>query len=140
MIEYVNFHTVATLLTALALGGMVFFSFCVAPATFRTLGRDGAPPLISAFFRLYYPYVALTSAVAAALIYYRGEAVLLAAVALIAVFGHFVIRPAIERLRAGRKAGEAGASRKFGLLHGLSMILNLLQIGILIYVFFILIH
>lgn len=140
MIEFINFHTIATFLTALALGGMVFFSFLVAPATFRVLGRDGAPPLISAFFQLYYPYVALTSAIAAALIFYRFEAILLAGVAVIAVFAYFVIRPAIEGLRARRLAGDAAASRKFGRLHGLSMVANLLQIGILCYVFFILIR
>jgi hypothetical protein len=135
MTDYFNFHTIATLLTALALGGMVYFSFLVAPTTFRVLGRDRAPPLISAFFRLYYPFIAITTAAAAALIFYRGEAVVLALVAAVAVVGLLAIRPAVERLREGRKAGDDAATRKFRQLHGISMILNLLQMAALFIVF-----
>lgn len=140
MTEFVNFHTAAAFLTALALGAMVFFSFFVAPATFRILGKEGAPPLISAFFGLYYPYITGTTALAAGLIYYRSEALLLALVAAISLVGQFAIRPGIERLRPGRQSGEPGAMRKFGQLHGLSMVLNLLQIGILIFILIILIR
>jgi hypothetical protein len=135
MTDYVNFHTLATLLTALALGGSVYFSFLVAPVTFRKLGKEAAAPLISAYFRLYYPYLAGTTAIAGGLLFYRSEALVLWAIAAASLFGLLVIRPAVENLRAGRQAGEPAATRGFRQLHGLSMALNLLQIIALIWIF-----
>ena len=136
MTAYLNFHTVAAGLNALVLGGMVLLTFVVAPTVFRILDRDLAGALMGAVFRLALPVFAAASIGAALLLFYRFDAVLLGANGAIFLLSWMGLVPLVESLRAARAAGEAGAARRFRLLHGASQLLNLGQLALSAFVFF----
>lgn len=136
MVDYVNFHTVAAFLVALLVGGMAFFAFVVTPIVFRALGRAEAPRLLTPLFAVYYRVMALLAAGAALPIFYRWESKLLWALSAGFVFADFVLRPRIEALRAARAAGDRAAARRFGALHGVSVLLNLAQLAAVVLIFF----
>lgn len=130
MTTYLNFHTGALFLTALVVGGMVFFSFVAAPTAFRALGSEHGGRYIRAVFPLYYRTMLACSLGAAILVYYRIDGWLLALVAGLFLFADVVLRPAINRYRDAHLAGDARARTPFRWLHGLSMLVNLVQLGI----------
>tara|TARA_A100001037_G_C15151719_1_gene639720 strand:+ start:4638 stop:5060 length:423 start_codon:yes stop_codon:yes gene_type:complete len=134
--DYFTFHTVATTLVALALGGMTFFSFALTPSLFLHLDKEVAGPLLGNLFPTYYRLIAAVSLIAAFLIWYRWEAWALGGIVLTSVIAWLYLVPAIERLRPGREAGGAEATSRFGQLHGLSVVLNLAQIAVLFVIFF----
>jgi hypothetical protein len=84
---------------------------------------------------VYYKVMAALTGLAAALIYYRGEAWALAAVCALFVLGWIFLLPLVERHRAGRAAGEEAATRSFRRLHRMSVIVNMGQIVVLLVVF-----
>jgi hypothetical protein len=135
MVQYVNFHTLAILFTGLALGGMMFFSFVLAPLLFRKLGSETAAGFMRSAFPVYYKVMAALTGLAAVLVYYRGEAVALAIVCGLFVLGWLILLPAVERHRAGRAAGEPAATAAFRRLHRFSVFVNLGQIIVILVVF-----
>ncbi len=136
MVEYINFHTVAAFLNALMLGAMSFFTLALAPVVFRALEREQAARLLSSLFPLYYRVLLVCATAAALLIFYRWESWVLWAVAALFLLADLVIRPRIEALRAARAAGDERARRRFGLLHGASFGINLVQLAAVVVVFF----
>ena len=135
MFQYVNFHTGATLFTGLALGAMMFFSFILAPLLFRRLGVETAATFMRGAFPVYYKVMAALTGLAAALVYYRGEALVLAATCALFVLGWLFLLPLVERQRAGRAAGDEAATRAFRRLHRMSVFVNMAQIVVLLVVF-----
>lgn len=135
---WLNFHTVALLCLALALGGGVFFTFAITPVLFRRLGREQAGDIVGLLFPGYFKALAGLNAVAAVLLFYRTEAWVLGGVALAFLFQDLLLRPAIERARPGRRAGEAAATRRFRRLHALSAVLNLAALLTMLGLFFLL--
>lgn len=127
MLAYLNFHTLAAFAAALVVGGMSFFSFAVAPVAFKSLGRERAGEFLSLAFPVYYRAMAACSLIAALLIYYRWEAAAFAVQGAVFLALDFVLRPRIEALRPGRRAGEPAAVRAFARLHGASVLVNLAQ-------------
>lgn len=138
MVEYLNLHTGASLLTALALGGMVFFSFVVAPLLFKQLGVQTAAAFMGKAFPVYYRITALLTGTAGLLIYYRSVALALWAVCALSLISWLVLLPLAERQRPGRAQGDPIATRRFRSLHRLSVVINLAQIVVLLIVFVIL--
>ncbi len=136
MTEYVNFHTVAAFLNALVLGSMVFFAAVVTPVAFKALEQPGRSAYLRALFPLYYRVLAAASALAALFIWYRVEAIWLGLNAAAFLAADQLIRPRIERHRAGRERGDAADTRAFRRLHRLSVYLNLLQLIVALVVFF----
>jgi hypothetical protein len=136
MVAYLNFHSLAAFLSALLAGGMIFFAFIVTPVAFRSLGREGASPFISAVFKVYYPYMAALSLTAGLLLFYRWEGTALLVTGGLFLIGNFVIRPAIERHRPGRLSGQPDATAAFGRLHKLSVAVNMAQMIAVIVVLF----
>lgn len=136
MVAYVNFHTVSLFLTALTLGGMVFFTAVMAPVVFRALPREDAAALMRAAFPVYYRVMMIAMLLAALLIYYRIEAVWLAGVAVVFIACDIGIRPRLDPLREARAAGDEAAGTAFARLHRLSVILNFIQLAVVLIVFF----
>ena len=121
----------AMLATALALGGMVFFSFVMAPLVFRQLDRQQAATFMRAAFPRYYAAIG-AFALIAALAAVPGDtaaSALMAGVAIAFAALRAFLLPAINRHREGRAAGDQAASRAFARLHGFSMVVNFAQLA-----------
>jgi len=121
--------TIAALLsTALLFGGMSLYSFGFAPMVFSALPADVAGGLLRRAFPHYYTFVFVTALVAALCLYAINplSAALMAACALIAVLARQALMPAINAAR------DSGAKARFGQLHGLSVVLNFVQLAAII--------
>jgi hypothetical protein len=127
--DYLTLHNAAALLAALALGGMVFYSFVVTPLVFRHLDRSVASGFLAAAFPVYYRVMLALTAAAALLVWYRGTAIALGGIAAGFLFLLLWLLPRIARTRAGRDAGDRAATLAFRRLHGLSVLVNLAQIA-----------
>lgn len=121
----------ALLLTATLFGGMILYSFGFAPFLFRTVPVEEAGRMLRQAFPWYYAFVLATAVVACALLAAtdRRAAIVMALVALIALYARQGLMPAINRARDAQMAGSAGAKARFGRLHGFSVILNFVQLG-----------
>jgi hypothetical protein len=123
---------VAALSAALALGGMAFFSFVVAPLVFSRLPIETAGTLIRATFGHYYLYVIGTAAVAAlALLATSAPWAAVAAMALVALLGVYArqsLMPEINRLRDAELAGDKAAGAGFAARHRVSVAINTVQL------------
>ncbi len=119
----------ADLFLAALFGGMVFFSAVVAPTVFKVL----EPPLAGAFLRtlfpLYYAYVAVTAAAAAAMLLKRPlEAFVLATIAVTTVMVRQGLVPQINAWRDAATAGDSRAEGLFNIAHQFTVLLNVAQI------------
>ena len=123
---------IALLAVSLCLGGMAFFSFCVAPLTFSRLPPEHAARFIRAIFPLYYLYILGTAlAGAVALLPLSGMAsALMGGVAAVALWLRLALMPRINEVRDLSLAGDETAKRRFRRLHRLSVVANLLQMGV----------
>lgn len=128
MADYLSLAMAAKLLTALLLGGMVWFSFVFAPMAFKKLPKETAGTFISHVFPVYY-WSGLALAVGATLT--AGDwtdRIVLAGVAGLFGVGLFVFIPVLDGLRDRARAEEPVAKAAFGRWHGISMVVNLAQI------------
>lgn len=116
----------ALLATALLFGGMVLYSFGFAAFLFNTLPAEIAGPTIRRAFPHFYLFVIGTAILAAALLYGPDPMAggLMLGVAATTVPTRQLLMPAINR------AADAGAKSRFNVLHGLSVIITLLHIGV----------
>ena len=114
-------------------GGMVFFAFVYAPLVFFKLEASTAGQFIREVFPVYYLAMGVTSAVAAGALalgstHARAD---IAALALVCA-GFWIVRqalmPIINRTRDASLSGDALAGRKFKRLHGLSVLVNAVQL------------
>lgn len=116
----------ALLATALLFGGTVLYSFGFAAFLFNALPAETAGPTLRRAFPLFYLFVIGTAVLAAALLY-RADmfaAGLLLVIAATTLPTRQLLMPAINR------ATDVGAKSQFKLLHGLSVVITLLHIGI----------
>jgi hypothetical protein len=127
----------ALLATATLFGGMALFSFGVAPLVFRSFPSEEAGRVIRLAFPWYYLFVIAASALAAILLLAAGNppsAIAMAVTALIGLFARQLLMPQINVAREGRATGDGIAARRFGRLHGLSVLLNFVQLAFAAYV------
>jgi hypothetical protein len=114
----------------LLIGGMALFSFLLAPLAFRVLGEAQAGKLVRALFPYYYLFVIGASTLAAVALV--GPAPLLSkimlGVAALGVIARQLLMPRINAMRDHQTAGDAKAGRWFGVLHGASVVINLVQL------------
>ncbi|MEM6441403.1 MAG: DUF4149 domain-containing protein [Pseudomonadota bacterium] len=116
----------ALLVTALLFGGMVLYSFGLAPFLFSALPAEAAGPAIRKAFPHFYLFV-IGAGAAAALLLWPVEPAAAAMAGLIAattVPTRQVLMPAINA------ATDAGEKRRFAWLHGLSVAITLAHIGL----------
>jgi hypothetical protein len=125
MIEFVALLLISTLF-----GGMVLYSFGFAPMVFSALPAADAGRFIRATFPWYYLFVIATAGVGGAILLRsnpRSGAVVLA-IAIVGVFARQVLMPWINAVRDMQLRGIVEAKRRFSLLHGISVILNFIQL------------
>jgi hypothetical protein len=122
--------TLALLATALLFGGMVLYSFGFAAFLLNALPSEVARPAIRRAFPHFYLFVIGVAAAAAALLWPADPfgAGLMALIALTTMPARQVLMPAINR------ATDSGAKTQFKRLHGLSVLVTLIHIGIAGYV------
>ncbi|MEO0860909.1 MAG: DUF4149 domain-containing protein [Pseudomonadota bacterium] len=119
--------TILALLTgAVLFGGMVFYSFGFAPVLFAQLPMDRVRPLLRGTFPYYYLAVIGLSAVAAglALLVSHLAAALFATIFLSTIYAR---QDLMARINAATDRGDKAA---FNWLHGASVALQLVQIGV----------
>lgn len=111
---------------ALLFGGMVLYSFGLAPFLFSALPAPQARGALRLAFPHFYLFVLGTSAVAAGLLWQRDmvSAMALAGIAASTVPTRQVLMPAINA------ATDAGATRHFKRLHTLSVLVTLVHIAL----------
>lgn len=116
----------ATLLAATLLGGMVFFSFGFAPVLFKQLPSDQVRPILRGTFPYYYAAVIFLSAATtiAASFIAATPALLCGAIFLSTIYARQILMPQINA------ASDAEDKKKFGQLHGLSVVIQLIQIAL----------
>lgn len=125
----------ATLLCAIALGGMVFFAAFFAPLIFRKLAPEVAGTFIREVFPVYYLSLIALTVLATLLLWNQPEAPVLAATALLFLFARFVLMPRINQARDASAAGDQAEGEAFVRLHHLSVIINVAQMAALVVVF-----
>ena len=121
---------VALLICATLFGGMTLYSFGFAAFVFRTQSPDVAGRMLRQAFPPYYLFVAGCAALAALVLFPVGTwpAAVMAVVALTTVYARQILMPQINAARDAQLAGDAGAARRFGWLHGGSVALQLAQL------------
>ncbi len=112
-----------TLLVAANVGVMLFFSILVAPVVFKVLPDDWAGAYVRAFFPRYFAFLGVTSLLAASSAVQATLQVGLSLCAVLFFFSLWVLTPRINQAR------DAGKTRRFRVLHGLSVVLNLAQLA-----------
>jgi hypothetical protein len=123
-------EAVALYSLTLAFGGMVFFSAVFSPLVFAKLPGEVAGPFIRAVFPWYFLAVTVVLGVAAVAMapispVWAGA---LGVMALLGVLNREVLMHRINALRDRQLAGDPGAARAFGQLHGASVAINLVQL------------
>jgi len=116
----------ALLLTATLLGGMIFFSFGFAPVLFAQLSLEQVRPLLRGTFPYYYLVVIALAALAAAVTWAVSAqaSLLLLAIALSTLYARQIL---MHQINAATDRGDKSA---FGRLHGLSVVIQIVQIGL----------
>jgi len=117
--------SVAMLLSSLLFGGMVLFSFGFALFVLKHLPANVARPLIRQAFPHYYLLVIVIAGLAALAAAPLDEvtAGLLAAISLSTILARQVLMPAVNA------ATDQGDKKRFGQLHGVSVLIQLAQIA-----------
>jgi len=117
---------IALLLSALLFGGMSFFSFGFAPVLFKQLPMEQVRPLLRGTFPYYYlSVIALAAVTAVAAVFAdRLSATLVLAIALSTIYARQIL---MHQINAATDRGDKAA---FGRLHGLSVVLQIAQIGL----------
>lgn len=114
-------------LIAGVVGVMLFFSVVVAPTIFRTLPQEWAGVYVRAFFPKYYATLGMVCFAAALLTNLPAiKHTTFTCAALFAV-SLFILTPKVNA------AKDNNQTRQFNIFHGLSVGVNLFQLGLLIY-------
>ncbi|MEL6504426.1 MAG: DUF4149 domain-containing protein [Pseudomonadota bacterium] len=116
----------ALLLNAVLFGGMVFFSFGFAPVLFKQLPISQVRPLLRGTFPYYYLSVIGLSLIAAVAAYLVSPmaALLVGIIFLSTLYARQILMGQINA------ATDRGDERMFKMLHGLSVVVQLIQIGL----------
>ena len=110
------------------IGIMVFFTIAVAPTVFKVLPQEWASRYVRSFFPKYYAFLGAFSVLASfasANTLDMGLLILCAALFFISLW---VLTPAIN------KASDAQEKKKFGVLHGLSVVINFIVLAIFLFI------
>ena len=121
-------------LSSIVLGIMLFFSFVVAPITFKSLNEENARVFIRKIFPYYYN-VNLAACLLATLClifignYFLNFYLILSTTILFGI-SSFILMPLINKFRDNKE------DKKFKYLHMISVIINFIQIIFLILIIF----
>lgn len=136
MFDWLTFEAMGVFITALLLGGMVFFSFVLTPIAFTRMSPDGGSEVIRATFPVYYRVMAALGVTASLLVTGSMDAIVLAANGILFALVLIALRPRVVRAREARDRGDVGGDRTFRRLHRISVAINLGQLAAVTVVFF----
>ena len=136
--------SLAILCVATAWGSMLFFAAVAAPAVFRFLPAADASQFIRRLFPQYYLTLLIICALATLLLALQArllllDALLMAAVTLGFIIARQVLLPKINRLRDASQH-DPGAHSRFKNWHKISVVINLIQMLIVLWVLWRLTH
>jgi hypothetical protein len=119
-------HIAALLVSALLFGGMLLFAASFAAFLFKTLPPAEARVLIRKAFPPFYIFVIVVSGIAAVLAFPNSvlSAIILGLIALSTIPTRQMLMPAINA------ASDAKQKQRFLVLHGLSVVITLVHIGV----------
>ena len=116
---------------AISLGMMIFFSFVLAPMIFKILDAENAGKFVRKIFPYYY-FVNLIFLSKAAILFFlvsslNKDLYIILLLVMSFIFAQFILMPLINKLK------DNNQEKKFKYAHGLSVIINFVQIIGLIY-------
>ena len=120
----------ALYLTAIILGSMIFFSFVVAPITFKLLDEENSRKFIRGIFPFYY-LLNLTLSFVASVLFFLNQNLsidfsLMASVSVLFAISNFILMPMINKFR------DNNEDKKFKISHFISVIINFIQLIFLV--------
>ena len=120
----------ALYLTAIILGAMIFFSFVVAPTTFKLLDEENSRKFIRGIFPFYYLLNLTLSFVASVLFFLNQnlsiDFLLMVNVSVLFAISNFILMPMINKFR------DNNEDKKFKISHFISVIINFIQLIFLV--------
>ena len=121
-------------LIAISLGAMLFFSFVIAPVTFKVLDAKNAGKFVRKIFPYYYLVNLVILSIAVLLLLYISsinlDFYITLIITILLTFSLLVLMPLINKLKDNQE------EKKFMYSHALSVIINFIQIAGLIYLIF----
>ena len=120
----------ALYLTAIILGAMIFFSFVVAPTTFKLLDEENSRKFIRGIFPFYY-LLNLTLSFVASILFFLNQNLsidflLMVNVSILFAISNFILMPMINKFR------DNSEDKKFKISHFISVIINFVQLIFLV--------
>ena len=120
----------ALYLTAIILGAMIFFSFVVAPTTFKLLDEENSRKFIRGIFPFYY-LLNLTFSFVASILFFLNQHLstdflLIVTVSVLFAISNFILMPMINKFR------DNNEDKKFKISHFISVIINFIQLIFLV--------
>ena len=120
----------ALYLTAIILGAMIFFSFVVAPTTFKLLDEENSRKFIRGIFPFYY-LLNLTLSFVASILFFLNQNLsinflLMVSVGVLFAISNFILMPMINKFR------DNNEDKKFKISHLISVIINFIQLIFLV--------
>ena len=117
-------------LTAIILGAMIFFSFVVAPITFKLLDEENSRKFIRGIFPFYY-LLNLTLSFVASILFFLSQNLsvdflLMVIVSVLFAISSFILMPMINKFR------DNSEDKKFKISHFISVIINFVQLIFLV--------
>ena len=120
----------ALYLTAIILGAMIFFSFVVAPTTFKLLDEENSRKFIRGIFPFYYLLNLILSFVAGVLFFLKQnlsiDFLLMTSICILFAISNFILMPMINKFR------DSNEDKKFKISHFISVIINFIQLIFLV--------
>jgi len=120
----------ALYLTAIIFGAMIFFSFVVAPITFKLLDEENSRKFIRGIFPFYYLLNLILSLVACILFFLNQnlsiDFLLMISISVLFAISNFTLMPMINKYR------DNNEDKKFKISHFISVIINFVQLIFLV--------
>ena len=116
---------------AISLGMMIFFSFVLAPMIFKILDAENAGKFVRKIFPYYY-FVNLIFLSIAAILFFlvstlNKDLYIILLIVMSFIFAQFILMPLINKLK------DNNQEKKFKYAHGLSVVINFVQMICLVY-------
>ena len=123
------FDITGIFLLALIIGGMFFFAAIMTPLVFTKLPPEISGPFIRKTFPVYSQAMAGMTLAAALSLWSYSESVYLISVVILFLWAWLWLMPRINRYRDEQLKGNEKAEKTFNILHRLSVVVNLAQMG-----------
>ncbi|MDC0206442.1 DUF4149 domain-containing protein [Nitrospinae bacterium] len=130
------FDITGIFLLALIIGGMFFFAAVMTPLVFTKLPPEISGPFIRETFPVYSQFMAGMTLGAVFSLWGISESAYLVLVFILFVLAWLWLMPLINRYRDDQLKGNEKAGKTFNILHRLSVVVNLAQMGIIGFVLY----